>query len=275
MSGCILLRSIFRISDIYFDEIITMAGTVTEEIKIYDKVIMFYPTSHQYKLVVGEKKSDWQTIDSVSRICGIVDKSDALLNWASRLCSDYLLSLPVQKRTDEEVKVAVNKHREKKEEAANIGTLAHAWAEEYIKKGDVSFPDDPQVVNAVNGFIDWTSQHDIEWVASERFVYSNEYNYVGICDAIAVIDGKRYLVDFKTSNRIRKLEYGMQTSAYVKAYVEETWENIDGVVVARFSKDEIDVPFEVFEFNGDDIVFFFDLFKSAQKLYKAKKLYDK
>ena len=35
------------------------------------------------------------------------------------------------------------------------------------------------------------------------------------------------------------------------------------------------MPFEVFEFNGDDIVFFFDLFKSAQKLYKAKKLYDK
>ena len=275
MSGCILLRSISRIRVIYFDEIITMAGTVTEEIKIYDKVIMFYPTSHQYKLVVGEKKSDWQTIDSVSRICGIVDKSEALLIWASRLCSDYLLSLPVQKRTDEEVKVAVNKHREKKEEAANIGTLAHAWAEEYIKKGDISFPDDPQVVNAVNGFIDWTSQHDIEWVASERFVYSNKYNYVGICDAIAVIDGKRYLVDFKTSNRIRKLEYGMQTSAYVKAYVEETWENIDGVIVARFSKDEMDVPFEVFEFNGDDIEFFFDLFKSAQKLYKAKKLYDK
>jgi hypothetical protein len=107
--------------------------TDTEEIKIYDKTIMFYPKSHQYKLVVGDKKSDWQTIDSVSRICGIVDKSDALLIWASRLCSDYLLSLPVNARSDEEVKRAVNIHREKKEEAANIGTLAHAWAEAYIK----------------------------------------------------------------------------------------------------------------------------------------------
>jgi hypothetical protein len=256
-----------------------MNAVKTEEIHMYDKTIMFYPTSHQYKLVVGEKKSDWQTIDSVSRICGIVDKSDALLIWASRLCSEYLLSLPVQKRTDEEVKIAVNKHREKKEEAANIGTLAHAWAEEYIKKGDISFPDDPQVANAVNGFLEWTSQHEIEWLASERFVYSEEYNYVGICDAIAVIDGKKYLVDFKTSNRIRKLEYGMQTSAYVFAYEEEhkfaPAEKIDGVIVARFSKDDMDVPFEVFEFKSDDILFFFDLFKSAQKLYKAKKLYDK
>lgn len=249
--------------------------TDTEEIKIYDKTIMFYPNSHQYKLVVGDKKSDWQTIDSVSRICGIVDKSEALLIWASRLCSDYLLSLPVKERTDDAVKLAVNKHREKKEEAANIWTLAHSWAEEYIKNWDISFPEDPQVVNAVNWFLDWVSQHKIEWIASERFVYSNKYNYVGICDAIAMIDGKRYLVDFKTSNRIRKLEYGMQTSAYSFAYFEETWQEIEWVIVVRFSKDDFDNPFEVFEISNWEIPFFFDLFLSAQALYKAKKLYEK
>lgn len=249
--------------------------TDTEEIKIYDKTIMFYPKSHQYKLVVGDKKSDWQTIDSVSRICGIVDKSDALLIWASRLCSDYLLSLPVNARSDEEVKRAVNIHREKKEEAANIGTLAHAWAEAYIKNWDISFPEDPQVINAVNGFLDWTSQHKIEWLASERFVYSNKYNFVGICDAIAIIDGKRYLVDFKTSNRIRKLEYGMQTAAYSYAFFEETGQEIQWVIVARFSKDDVDVPFEVFEIGNNEISSFFDLFLSAMDLYRAKKLYEK
>lgn len=249
--------------------------TDTEEIKIYDKTIMFYPKSHQYKLVVGDKKSDWQTIDSVSRICGIVDKSDALLIWASRLCSDYLLSLPVNARSDEEVKRAVNIHREKKEEAANIGTLAHAWAEAYIKNWDISFPEDPQVINAVNGFLDRTNQHKIEWLASERFVYSNKYNFVGICDAIAMIDGKRYLVDFKTSNRIRKLEYGMQTAAYSYAFFEETGQEIEWVIVARFSKDDVDVPFEVFEIGNNEISSFFDLFLSAMDLYRAKKLYEK
>ena len=249
--------------------------TDTEEIKIYDKTIMFYPKSHQYKLVVGDKKSDWQTIDSVSRICGIVDKSDALLIWASRLCSDYLLSLPVNARSDEEVKRAVNIHREKKEEAANIGTLAHAWAESYIKSWDISFPEDPQVINAVNGFLDWISQHKIEWLASERFVYSNKYNFVGICDAIAMIDGKRYLVDFKTSNRIRKLEYWMQTAAYSYAFFEETGQEIEWVIVARFSKDDVDVPFEVFEIGNNEISSFFDLFLSAMDLYRAKKLYEK
>lgn len=265
----------FQTNDIYFDDIITMPETLTEEIHIYDKTIMFYPTSHQYKLVVGEKKSDWKTIDSVSRICGIVDKSDALLIWASRLCSDYLLSLPVKERTDDAVKIAVNKHKEKKDEAAAVGTLAHMWAEEYIKKGDISIPDDPQVANAVSWFLERVDNHSIEWLASERFVYSNELNYVGICDAIANIDGKKYLVDFKTSNRIRMLEYGMQTVAYKHAYEEETWDRIDGIVIVRFAKDAGDSVFEVAEIHDTEFEFFFDLFVSAQKLYRAKKLYDK
>ena len=267
------LKTWSQTNDIYFDDDIIMADM--EEIKIYDKTIMFYPKSHQYKLVVGDKKSDWRTIDSVSRICGIVDKSDALLIWASRLCSDYLLSLPVKNRTDDEVKIAVNKHREKKEEAAAVGTLAHAWAEEYIKNGDISIPDDPQVATAVSGFLEWVGNHDIEWLTSERFVYSNDYDYVGICDAIAMIDGKRYLVDFKTSNRIRLLEYGMQTVAYKHAYEEETWNWIDGIVIVRFAKDSMDSVFEVKEIRDDEFDFFFDLFVSAQKLYRAKKLYDK
>ena len=249
--------------------------TDTEEIKIYDKTIMFYPNSHQYKLVVGDKKSDWKTIDSVSRICGIVDKSEALLIWASRLCSEYLLSLPVNARSDEEVKRAVNIHREKKEEAANIWTLAHAWAEDYIKNSNISFPTDPQVIAAVNGFLEWTSQHEIQWLASERFVYSNKYDYVGICDAIAIIDGKRYLVDFKTSNRIRKLEYWMQTAAYSYAFFEETGQEIEWIIVVRFAKDDMDNPFEVFEIDNKEIPFFFDLFLSAMDLYRAKKLYEK
>lgn len=252
-----------------------MPDVKTEEIHMYDKTIMFYPTSHQYKLVVGEKKSDWQLIDSVSRICGVVDKSDALLIWASRLCSEYLLSLPVKERTDDAVKIAVNKHREKKDEAAAIGTLAHLWAEEYIKKGDISFPDDPQVANAVSWFLEWVENHQIEWLASERFVYSNELNYVGICDAIAMIDGKKYLVDFKTSNRIRMLEYGMQTVAYKHAYEEETWDVIEWIVIVRFPKDSWDSVFEVAEIRDSEFDFFFDLFVSAQKLYRAKRLYDR
>ena len=262
-------------NDIYFDERITMPDVKTEEIHIYDKTIMFYPTSHQYKLVVGEKKSDRQTLDSVSRICGVVDKSDALLIWASRLCSEYLLSLPVKERTDDAVKIAVNKHREKKDEAAAVGTLAHAWAEDYIKSGDVSIPDDPQVANAVSWFLEWVDNHSIEWLASERFVYSDRYNYVGICDAIANIDGKKYLVDFKTSNRIRMLEYGMQTVAYKYAYEEETWDSIDGIVIVRFPKDSGDSVFEIAEIHENEFEFFFGLFQSAMQLYRAKKLNDR
>lgn len=246
----------------------------TVDINIYDKRIVFYPKSHQYKLALGEKKSEWKTIDSVSRICGVVDKSEALLIWASRLCSEYLLSLPVKSRTDDEVKIAVNKHREKKEEAATTWTMAHEWCENYIKTWDISFPDDPEVVSCVSAFMDWVNLTDIKWVASERFIYSNLYNYVGICDAIAEIDGKTVLIDFKTSNRIRKLEYGMQTSAYAKAYEEETWVHIDRILVIRFPKEPTGDESVAEFYEVEDVDHMFDLFLSAQKLLQGKRQYD-
>jgi hypothetical protein len=76
----------------------------------------------------------------------------------------------------------------------------------------MTLPSDPRVATAVNGFLTWKSQHTIEFIVSERFVYSKKHNYVGILDIIAIVDGKKYLIDIKTSNQIRLLEYGMQTT---------------------------------------------------------------
>ena len=46
-------------------------------------------------------------------------------------------------------------------------------------------------------------------------------------------------------------------------------------MIVRFAKDSMDSVFEVKEIRDDEFDFFFDLFVSAQKLYRAKKLYDK
>lgn len=43
----------------------------------------------------------------------------------------------------------------------------------------------------------------------------------------------------------------------------------------RFAKDAGDSVFEVAEIRDTEFDFFFDLFVSAQKLYRAKRLYDK
>jgi hypothetical protein len=36
------------------------------------------------------------------------------------------------------------------------------------------------------------------------------------------------------------LEYGMQTSAYARAYEEETGDKIDGIIIVKFAKEDFD-----------------------------------
>jgi hypothetical protein len=133
----------------------------------------FYPNSHQYK-------KDGVNLLSVSTICGVVDKSQALIYRATNLAKDYLLGL--SDRTDEEIIRACQLHKEKKDEAAGIGTLAHEWAEKYIKTGEMTLPDDVKVASAVNGFLNRKSEHNAEFTTSERLVYSKKFDYVGILD---------------------------------------------------------------------------------------------
>jgi len=234
--------------------------------------IDFYPNSHQYK-------KDGKNLLSVSTVCGVVDKSQVLIYRATNLAKYYLLSLPESQRTQEEVERACQMHKEKKETAANIWTLAHARVETYIKTGEMSFPEDQKVANAVNWFLEWIKQHEVKFEKSELFVYSRNHDYVWITDAIASIDGKRYLVDFKTSNTIYLMEYWMQTSAYLKAYEEETGDELDGIMIVKFSKEETDKnwqPIPVFETQEIvDIEYLFNAFLSAKVLKEAVKKYTK
>ena len=249
-----------------------MTEIIEKALYNWEVSIKFYPKSHQYKL--GK-----ETILSVSTICWVVDKSWPLVNWATNLAKDYLLGLPAEARTDEEVVRACLKHKEQKEESADIGTQAHARAENYIKTWAVSLPDDQRVANAVNGFLSWITENEVKFEKSELLVYSKEDNYVGITDAIGSVNGKRYLIDFKTSNKIRLLEYWMQTSAYKKAYEEETGDKLDWILIVKFAKEEVDkdwnpiASFEVQEVV--DIDYFFNAFKSAKVLKEAVKKYDK
>jgi len=240
--------------------------------------IDFYPKSHAYKLVtVVDWEEKKESLISVSAITWVVDKSQPLIYRATGLARDYLLG--IKDRTDEEVIRACQLHREKKEESANIGTLAHEWAENFTKTWSMSLPEDERVANAVKWFIDWKTENNVEFEHSEIMIYSKKYNYVGILDWIATINWKRYLIDYKTSNSIYLLTYWMQTVAYMKWYEEQTGEKLDGVIIVKFAKDTEDkywnpIPsFEVQEIV--EIDYMFNAFLSAKVLKEAVKKYDK
>ena len=134
-----------------------------------------------------------------------------------------MCTLPVSQRINAEIMKACDLYNAKKDEALDTGTIVHDFCERYVKsqiKGieaefDISAHmetiKDEAAINGITAFVDWVCQHDIVWLDSERVIYSKQWNYVGTFDAVAIIDGKKYLIDFKTSTRVNT-EYGMQTA---------------------------------------------------------------
>lgn len=199
----------------------------------------FFPESHQY-WVDGKRKT------GVTTFIGIKDKSIALVSWATEVGADFLLDKLEKGEviTEKDILEAQDLHRIKKEQAADIGTLIHDWAENYIKyklkhKG-YTMPDFPEDTNAqigINAFLDWEKEHDVKFISSERVVYSRKYDYIGKMDIEAKVDGKVCLVDLKSSNGLYN-SVRLQTAAYAKADEEERKKKIyEGRWAIRLAKE--------------------------------------
>lgn len=210
--------------------------------KLYGDTIEidFYPDSHRYKLA-GHK----DYLISVTAITGLIDKSRFLIPWATKLASDDLIARLErgEKLNHEIVLAACNLHSAKKEEAATIGSMVHDYAERFAraKIEGTKLPEIPEnapepVLNGIMAFLDWVKDHKVIFLQSERMVYSRSIGYVGITDLIAIIDGKRYICDYKTSKGLYD-EYYLQLSAYWIAYEEETGERLDGGLLLHFDKE--------------------------------------
>ena len=117
-------------------------------------------------------------------------------------------------------------HKEISREAQNIGSDVHKWIELHIRsKMDdghlfVEYPDDVKV--PMENFHKWLAMAEkrgIEWLGSEKKIYSKLWNYAGTIDALARINGELYVIDFKTSAKIYK-EYYLQVYGYAQAIHE-------------------------------------------------------
>lgn len=236
-----------------------MANTQTKLLYNGEVEITFYPDSHKYKLA-GDK--GWLT--SVTAITGIIDKSRVLIAWAIGLAQKHFqtfmeetgaLALTVQD-LEPVVKEALNQHNVKRDEAADIGTQTHDIAQkigEAMRDGkDIpALPEDlPEgVVHGVSAFIDWVMTYKVKFIECERMLYSRKHGYVGLTDAIIEIDGKKYLIDYKTSKGIYS-EMQYQLAAYTLAYEEETGEKLDGRMLIHF--DKLTGDFTVKEISEED-----------------------
>ena len=102
---------------------------------------------------------------SVTTICGIWDKSAALMGWAANCAVDYIEDnateddVPVgytviKDNTFDEARTAF---RNKSGEAMDIGTRVHDWCEAWLK-GEVKLGDaDADIKDPCRAFVEWAN----------------------------------------------------------------------------------------------------------------------
>jgi hypothetical protein len=154
----------------------------------------------EYKLADGTR------VRGVTTILGRFKESGGLLQWAFQQGKSGLSSL-----------------YEKRDEAADIGSLVHGWVEADIH--GIDRPDVPpdqleRVKSAFGAWREWFEGGRMQIVATEVPLVSELYRYGGTIDAVAR-DGKGRLclLDWKSSNAVYA-DYAIQLAAYRQLWNE-------------------------------------------------------
>lgn len=139
------------------------------------------------------------------------------------------------------------KYQEELNRAANIGTKGHNAIEEYIKDGTES------TNICCKSFLLWWDMihlnHKVEVVGMEEKLLLPYCG--GTYDLLLIIDGKYYLVDFKTSNKV-SYKYFIQLAAYRRMLYLTKNINIDGCIVLQVDKFEPGFNEFLLDFSNTD-----------------------
>jgi len=211
----------------------------------------------------------------VTSIIGVINKP-ALMYWAVNKAVDQMKYDFKPGIAYDEVQIdnflsnAKGAHRKFSKDAANIGSMVHDWISNYIfaLANNTVLPAQPvneKARQSIRAFMDFTEKHNVEITSSERKIYSIEKDYCGTLDGEGIIDGKKCIIDFKTSSAIYD-EYFIQVVAYMKAREEETGSKYDGAVIIRVDKESGE--FEAKTIKREELDDFYNAFLGCLSIYK-------
>ena len=188
----------------------------------------FYPDSHRYKI-----PTEKTYLISATAMTGILDKSLFLIPWAIGLTKSHLLMYLEGKSsiTPEElypvIDEAVIQHTQRKEEAGDVGSQIHDWCEAFAKakiegtkEPEITDDMDERVLHGISAFLDFYNEHDVKFLESERLTYSMIHGWCGITDSVALVDGVKTVIDYKTGKYIYDEQY-FQLGQYWMSLDEE------------------------------------------------------
>jgi len=132
---------------------------------------------------------------------------------------------------------------DKRDEAAESGTIAHSYVEAHIQGVKPIVPESAsdavlaQAEAAFDAYLSWERMTKLKIVEQEMQLVSEKYQFGGTPDAIGEIDGQLCLTDWKTSNSIYP-DYLIQLAAYKQLWEENFPDRplTGGFHLCRFAK---------------------------------------
>lgn len=234
--------------------------------------IIFDEAAHTYTKPNGQLYTGCTTISEAW------DKSFFLGPWYAKEMALEILAQPwdaVSRLSPPEfekfVMATKGAAKRKSEQAKQDGTAAHDWIASWIASrmnaGELKpIPEGAEAKNAVNAFTTWAGgRESIQWLASEEVVASDEHRVAGKLDAIAIVDGLTYLLDFKTSGQISP-SYLIQCAGY-DLMLREMGLQVMGYLILRIPKDGSEAETLTLT-NQADMQFFRETFLKQREAHK-------
>jgi len=207
----------------------------------------------------GYRLADGTRVPGTTTIIGRFKDSGALLKWAWN-----------EGKEGREL-------YQKRDEAADIGTAAHAMVEASIRGlnpegcAELHKLNEIGQVKARNAFFSyraWASVSRLEIVEQEIQLVSEQYRFGGTPDAIGKVNGKFILLDWKTSSGVYG-DYLLQLAAYRQLWEENNPDRplLGGFHLCRFSKEYGDFSHHYFS----DLNSAWEMFKHLRAAYEFDK----
>lgn len=186
------------------------------------KKIRYEEKEHKYFRISDNKLLGG--ISSISELAKSKDSGDYLSQWKVNEALEYLRKLMVGEKMIncayliQEFKNAKYAFKNKSKEATDIGTKIHNILEDYIrcKLSNKEYVwVEYKITNVFKSdFLKWEKDNKVEWIATELLVGDpDNLEIAGRLDALAIVNGKLTIVDFKVANTISP-NYYIQLSGY-------------------------------------------------------------
>ena len=206
--------------------------------------------SHWYdvRALTGEQLA---FLPGVTGVLGVIAKP-MLIPWATKMAlqaaeaalMDRLKGKPEAriKLTPQWVAEVVKEAKERpdkiKDEAADLGTMAHQVFDDVVLGKEVLIENVPEAIKQpVQNFLDWLKSSGVQLVMGDTAVASIAAGFGGKIDALGWKDGQYGIIDFKTSSGIWP-EYALQVAAYAHGFEETFGVPIGFAEIVRFDKNK-------------------------------------